>query len=400
MFYLKLKFLCILIMKYINRLYSSRTHLYNNIITYKNTLCDINKAVTILPDVYKNKTFFDNEKDKIFKQSWIPLGYTNQFNEKTNIIPTTIHNIPIILTKDKSNKILGYYNVCRHRGCKLVTDAKNAKAITCPYHYWSYSLNGNLLTTPSFKPRTKDFHKANYSLFPINISICNNIIFGNLNTHNPSCITKDFGNFFDLLKHYPLDKCSIVKTHKYYINCNWKLLIDNFIEYYHLPAVHKELVKVSTMHGHKCTQKDGLYISFKTDPLGQSDFPIDPNKSPPFKNLPIENRNLAHFGMLFPNMFIFLFPNHMFSVIIEPINSTESIEHAILLTESDANKTWINDLWNFYDKVNKEDIKICEAVQQGIECDVYNGGRMVPEFESTIHRFHKMIIHKMTDSHT
>ena len=369
---------------------------YNDKNLYSKTIGEINKATTILPEVYRKKDFFNEEKDKIFKKSWIPLGYTNQFNDKTNIIPSNIHKIPLILTKSKSGNIQGYYNVCRHRGCKLINTEKQGRSITCPYHYWSYGLDGTLLNTPNFKPSSKDFHKSKYSLFPVNIEICNNIIFGNLDENNPSSIKEDFGNFFNLLQNYPLKDCSIVKTKKYFIDCNWKLLIDNFIEYYHLPAVHKELVKVSTLQGHECTQEDGLYISFKTDPLSESDFPIDPKKSPPFKNLPIENQNLAHFGMLFPNMFIFLFPNHMFSVIIEPVNETESIEHAVLITENDADKKWIDNLWKFYDKVNKEDIKICEDVQKGIECDIYQGGRMVPEFESTIHRFHKMIIGKMT----
>ena len=171
---------------------------YNDKNIYSNTLKEINKATTILPEVYKNKDFFYEEKNKIFKQSWIPIGYTNQLNEKINIIPSNIHNIPLILTKDKIGKIKGYYNVCRHRGCKLIDTDKNARSITCPYHYWSYGLDGTLLNTPNFKPSSKDFHKSNYNLFPINIEICNNIIFGNL-ADNPSSIKEDYGNFFEFL---------------------------------------------------------------------------------------------------------------------------------------------------------------------------------------------------------
>ena len=100
--------------------------------------------------------------------------------------------------------------------------------------------------------------------------------------------------------------------------------------------------------------------------------------------------------MLFPNMFIFLFPNYVFSVIIEPIGPKKSIEHSILLIEDEENKNIVNNLWNFYDKVNQEDINICQKVQQGLNCEIYEGGRMVPEYEATIHRFHKMIIDKIT----
>ena len=75
------------------------------------------------------------------------------------------------------------------------------------------------------------------------------------------------GNAFKLLNEYPLKKCKIVKSKEYRVKANWKLLIDNFIEYYHLPAVHPELVKGSGMDEHICTQESGDYISFKTDPI-------------------------------------------------------------------------------------------------------------------------------------
>jgi len=364
--------------------------------TYFKTLQATEKALTISPKAYYNEDFFRDEKNEIFKKSWMPIGYVNQF-ENNNIISSKIHDIPIIITKNSSNKIQTFHNVCRHRGCKLVDKDKKASVIACPYHKWTYTLDGDLRGTPLYKPEKSVFHKKDYPLFPIKTEIRNNIIFGNLDKSSQE-LDSSFKNAFKILDDYPLKNCKIVRTKEYKVNANWKLLIDNFIEYYHLPAVHPKLVKNSGMSEHVCTQEDGMYIGFKTDPLTSSGLPIDVEKAPAFKNLPIKNAQTAHFQALFPNMFYFLFPNHLFSIIVDPVSPTQSIEKAVLMVEDTDDEEWINDLWSFYDEVNIEDLSICENVQEGLKCDIYKGGRMVPKYEDTIHRFHKMIIKKMCNT--
>jgi phenylpropionate dioxygenase-like ring-hydroxylating dioxygenase large terminal subunit len=371
--------------------------------TYEKTLNSIENALSINPAAYKDLDYFKAEKEKIFTNGWIPIGYTNNFNNDINIVETNIHNTPILLTKNRNEEINGFHNVCRHRGCKLVDNNQTKKVISCPYHKWTYNLDGELKGTPLFES-TRDFKKAN-SLYPINVEINNNIIFGNLDntvaTPPPSISMK---SAFKLLSEYNLENCVIVKSKEYHIKANWKLLVDNFIEYYHLPAVHPELVTSSGMDQHVCTQKEGKYISFKTDPISQTDLPIDPSKMKLFSSINRNSKdkedltNVAHFKALFPNMFFFLFPNHIFSVIVTPISPTESIEKAVLMVEK--NKpipfNWVNKLFEFYDKVNIEDIEICEEVQKGIMSERYEGGVMVPKYESTIHRYHKMLIEEMT----
>ena len=379
-------------------------NIWGNRGTYKETLSSIENAMSINPKAYYNKDFYKLEKKQIFQDGWIPIGYTNELESK-NIISSTIGETPIIITKNKSGNIKGFHNVCRHRGCKLVDKSKNSKVISCPYHKWSYKLDGDLIGTPLYTPSKREFDKSKFSLFPINIEINNNIIFGNLQDNNVPSPKISMKSAFKLLNKYPLENCRIVKTKEYRVKANWKLLVDNFIEYYHLPAVHPELVKASGMDEHQCTQEEGNYISFKTDPLSFSDLPIDVSKKPPFSTLSgyiKENNedvhaNAAHFHALFPNMFYFLFPNHMFSVIVNPISPTESIEKAVLMIEDNAYspKGWVNELFDFYDKVNKEDIEICEMVQEGLKCDQYLGGKLVPKYESTIHRYHKLLINEM-----
>ena len=371
--------------------------------TYSQTLQNIDTAMSINPMAYYSKDYYETEKLKIFKNGWIPVGYTNELNNN-NIIASQIGETPILLTKDNNGKISAFHNVCRHRGCKLIEEDKKASMISCPYHKWSYKLDGSLIGTPLYK-ENEHFKKKDYSLFPINIDINSNIIFGNLKDNAIPPPNISMKSAFKLLNKYPLKNCRIVKTKEYRVKANWKLLVDNFIEYYHLPAVHPELVKGSGMDEHQCTQKKGKYIGFKTDPLTEAGLPIDVSKKPVFSTLngyskvnkETSNANAAHFHALFPNMFYFLFPNHIFSIIVTPVSPTESIEKAILMIEDNTTPPvgWVNELFDFYDKVNKEDIEICEMVQEGLKCDKYLGGKLVPKYESTIHRYHKLLINEM-----
>ena len=106
-------------------------------------------------------------------------------------------------------------------------------------------MDGKLLTTPRFNDQ--NFLKDNYNLFEIKTSIFKNIICLNFD-NNCGDIYEHYGGVYDDIKNYPLEDCKIVRYKKYIINSNWKLLIDNFIEYYHLPSIHPKLVKISGMN--------------------------------------------------------------------------------------------------------------------------------------------------------
>jgi choline monooxygenase len=372
---------------------------------YKDTIDNpTSKALTIHPSVYSNPFFFNIEKDIIFRRNWIPIGCINDYNiEKSpNMYSKKIIDIPIIIS-NINNNFKGYYNVCRHRGCKLLDKDKYSKSgiLSCPYHNWSYDTSKEGKLMKCYLYDNKDIDINDYSLYPIKLGIHNNLLFCNLSPNNEIVdLEKYYGYAFKELDNYPLykkDTYKIVKKGYYDINANWKLLIDNFIEYYHLPKVHPKLVRNSKMESHICTQGNGHYIGFKTEPLTSSGLPIDVEKSPLFWGLNESYRNRATFHSLFPNMFYFLFPNHMFIVIVNPISPTKSREEAILITDKNADKEWIEDLWKFYDEVNREDINICEKVQEGLGCKIYNGGRMIEKYEKTIHRFHKMLIKKILE---
>ena len=116
---------------------------------------------TIHPGVYSNKKVYSSEMKKMYEGHWVVVGFTDQLRNN-NIIQTHVHRIPLIITKDKEQNIRGFYNVCRHRGSMLVSEHKNSSRIVCPYHKWTYGLDGQLLGTPMCK-----IDKEHYPLYSV-----------------------------------------------------------------------------------------------------------------------------------------------------------------------------------------------------------------------------------------
>jgi phenylpropionate dioxygenase-like ring-hydroxylating dioxygenase large terminal subunit len=133
------------------------------------------------------------------------------------------------------------------------------------------------------------------------------------------------------LADYPLSELVSVRSGTARPRANWKLLQENFMEYYHLPSVHPNLCAVSGVDEHKRRQARGQYVGFVTEPLSKGGTPIDPGVLPDFPGLPKTAKDTAVFHALFTNVFYFLLPSHMFVVRLEPVSPTETIEHADLL---------------------------------------------------------------------
>lgn len=180
----------------------------------------------------------------------------------------------------------------------------------------------------------------------------------------------------------------------------WQVLIENFLEYYHLPAVHPALCNVSGVDEHQRFQGKGMYMGFATHPLTKGGTAIDPGRLPPFPTIGAHRHQTAYHLSIFPNVFFSLYPDAFFRVRLSQNSPTRTTEHATLLThcgaiDTDDSARILQEIFDFWDTVNTEDINICENVQQGTASPAYTRGRFSYRFEEPLHRFQNMIIDKM-----
>lgn len=381
--------------------------------TYKATRLPVGLATTLLPDAYRAPEFYAVEQERVFGRSWVCVGYTSQVKETGDTVVATLAGQPLIITRDKVGELHAFYNVCRHRGSLLVCQDGKHDVIRCPYHSWGYSLDGRLLGTPYFEgldvpneqkaifdfSEVQKFRKEDYGLLRVNVACWGCFVFVNLDPQARP-LTDWLGDLPRRFARHPLHEFRLVHRQPFHVHANWKLIAENFMEYYHLPWIHPELCEVSGFKDHYRYQGAGMYTGMCTSPLSSApevvslDLPTMPGLDA------VESRS-AYWILLFPNLALFLLPNHLFTLLLQPDGPGQTIESGDLLIHPNAltvpgAQPKVDSIASFWGMVNAQDIAAVERVQKGIQARAYHGGRLCFRFEEPIHRFQNMVIDRMT----
>jgi len=335
---------------------------------------------------YTDQQFWEAECNTVLSDGWLFVGFVHEFSKSGDVIPISVAGKPILLIKNNNNKISAFHNVCSHRCLKLVDEKKNVgKIIQCPYHSWSYDLKGKLKASPHFggtnQHSPKGFNKLNHGLKPIRIHIWYDWIFVNLSgkakkfEEYAKPLIKKFNNF-------NLKKIKYVATLDFgEIHTNWKFLIENFIEPYHVQFVHKTTTK-QPLKDHY-TIVDGFCYGSGVDVQEENS---DKN------TLSVSSRYLS----LFPNFIIGdYYPNQIGVYLNIPLKPGLTAQKRIIYTIEGKNMTEqeINLQKKIWWDVHKEDHEICERLQEGRSSPASDeGGLLSPYWEKSVQAFHKLVL--------
>src|SRR5947199_4668963 len=230
--------------------------------TFRKTAETFQAGAKTLPQRYfVSPEIFADEQEKIFSKQWVLVGHQSQIAHAGDYLIPELADESLIVVRDKLGEIRGFYNVCRHRGSRLIEDRNGqlSAAIQCPYHAWTYGLDGRLLGAPHMDD-VPDFDKASYSLHPVNVEIWEGFVFVNLNgeearLRSEATARQRSGDFISLERWFaPLAgkfsrwKSPTLRSAKrieYDVRANWKLIFENYSECYHCLGVHPELSKIS-----------------------------------------------------------------------------------------------------------------------------------------------------------
>ena len=348
---------------------------------------NINTIFGLPAKTYTDHEFWKKECNTVLANGWLFVGFVHEFLKAGDVIPIFIASKPILLVKNNSNKINAFHNVCSHRCLKLVDEKKNAgKAIRCPYHSWTYDLDGKLKAAPHFggtnQHRPNRFNYLDHGLKPIRIHIWHDWIFINLNgkAKKFTDYAKPLIKKFEGLDFKKLKYATTLDFGK--INSNWKFLIENFIEPYHVQFVHKTTTN-QPLKDHY-TIVDGICYG--------SGINVKKEDEKNSNALSVTSRYLS----LFPNFIIAnYFPNQIGVYLNVPISPGETIQKRIIYTSDGKNMTEeeCNTAKKIWWSVHKEDHEICERLQEGRSSPVSDhGGLLSPHWEKGVQAFQKLII--------
>ena len=366
------------------------------------------EAANGLPnECYTSDDYLAYEKERIFSDKWTVIGVASSIPNPGDAKPYNLLGIPLILIRDKDNKVRVFHNVCSHRGFKLLDKQRSLRnVIRCPYHYWSYDFEGNLVSTPHIgglnKHQSEKFDKSKSNLKEVKTKVWMDIVFVNINSNEI-----DFDEYIKPLEQRwsnfinKEDYGMIVHSNDYgyfnlEVNSNWKFAIENYCESYHLPTIHPELNKVSDINDHYHIQ--GLPNRFAGQGSKKYEQPIQGNKK--FNTFPNWKKNMlknSEYIALFPNVMIGLHIDHFYVFWLEPLSINKTKEHMQIYyvgnesANGDELKKLRKENARFWKDVMLEDVSAIEGMQKGRCSPIYNGGNFSPIMDNPTHQFHKWV---------
>ncbi|MEM9562700.1 MAG: aromatic ring-hydroxylating dioxygenase subunit alpha [Actinomycetota bacterium] len=366
--------------------------------TWRGTRRPLGSATGLHPSLYTDPGVHDAELDRVFERAWVCVGLTAELDEPGTVLARSIGRRSILLTRGGNGRLRGFVNACRHRGTELVEgDCTVRGTIRCPYHRWGYDLDGTLVSTPRFAdvPAARAASTDGLDLLPVRVDAMGCLLFACLDPGTPPLATW-LGDLPDRLAGYELDRWHRADGLTVGIEANWKLISENYQEYYHLPWVHPGLATVSRVDDHYRYQGPGMYCGQTTTPVTDGDGSTWLSL-PPMAGLDASDSVSGRHIAIFPNVLISILPNHAFVLRLEPDGPGRTREHCTwLLPPGDAVPPAERDagfaaLRQFWLDVNGEDIDIVQRSQRGLSRGAAPAGPLAPRFEEPLRRFHNML---------
>ena len=192
---------------------------------------------------YRSPELYQAERREIFARSWLLVGHTSQLREPGDYVSMTIAGEPIAVVRGKDGELRAFSNVCRHRAARVLDGAGNCgKAMRCPYHGWTYGLDGQLLAIPE-KTGFPGFDKDANGLWPLSVGVASGFVFASLSPEPPP-LAEYLGPFEEWLAPYRPERLVKNAEAKDILPINWKNSIDNYLEGYHIPVGHPGLLRM------------------------------------------------------------------------------------------------------------------------------------------------------------
>ena len=339
---------------------------------------------------YTSEAFFALENERIFSESWVFAGLAHELARPGDVVPVTVAGRPVLLVRDATHEVRAFHNVCRHRCLKLVDTPGNVgPTIRCPYHSWTYKLDGALHIAPYFgghDPRAvpAGFDRDRHGLVPVRSATWHDWIFVNLNGAAPPIedvvapLRRRLGGIdLSRMRH-------VVTVDLGEIAANWKLLMENFIEPYHVPFVHATTTE-QPLTDHYTVNEPGC-LGCAVDVSGEAKQD---------DTLSADSRYLT----LFPNFSLGLYLPDQVGVHLDvPLAADRTRQRRAVYTldPEPVSAERAEQLATLWRDVHVEDQEICERLQQGRVSAVADGGGVLsPVWEDSVRSFQELVVSRV-----
>ena len=334
------------------------------------------------PD-YTSQSVYDEERERLFFRAWLCIGRAEEVAAPGDYLVRDVAGESVFVVRNRDGELRAFYNVCAHRGTKLLDDepacGQLGKALKCPYHAWSYDLDGRLLATPNVH-EDEQFEREDYPLNRIAVGDHDGFVFVSL-ADDPPGLGEWLRNSNETIldfERYRMAELRLGRRITYDVAANWKIVVENYNECLHCPTIHPELVQVIPLFRKgevwDGETRDGGNLMFdgatSFTATGTSDLPKFPDLLEPDYGM--------YYGIFqFPNLMVNLHPDSVMAYLVYPkgpgrttmVSEFYFRPEALALPGFDPSPTV--DLW---DLVSRQDWAVCERAQLGVSSRGFRGG--------------------------
>ena len=349
------------------------------------------KSLSLNAENYTDPRWHKLDQNAIISRSWQWVCHVEKLRDPGSYLTTVIAEQPIALVRDRDGQLRGFYNVCKHRAHELLSGEGLATRIMCPYHAWTYRLDGQLARAPHTE-HLDDFNIDDICLDQLKVEEFCGFIYVNLDPDADS-LSQQSGDLETEIRHWAPDIDQLTFGHRltYEIKSNWKNVVDNFLECYHCPTAHKDFCELVDMDTYKVTTY-GIYSSHMAD-AGNS-----PNAAYDVSNATVKTHAV---WWLWPTTCLMRYPGRSSMIVLNiipagPDKTYETYDFFLETPEPDATEL---DAMRYLDEVLQvEDINLVESVQRGMNTPAFQQGRIVHDpdgsgkSEHAVHHFHGWVL--------
>lgn len=360
---------------------------------------------------YVSSAFAEIERDGLLARTWVCLGAAGALRNKGDARPVSLHGLPLFMVRDGGG-VNVFHNVCSHRGHQLVGGSCRFKgSIRCPYHSWTYGLDGTLRGTPHIGGpgvhEVDGFDRSRHGLKPVRSAGWMGLVFVNLSGDAPPLpahlapLISRWRRFIDEKDPARLRLAGEEDRFSLEIEANWKLAVENFCESYHLPWIHPGLNRYSRLEDHYHIMEEGRFAGQGTrvyDPVYRAGAGF-----PAFAGWSEKEQRVAEYVALFPNVMLGLHADHFYAVVLVPESHDRTREEMHIFYLDDAagsdkyaeSRRTTRDAWR---AVFLEDVGVVEGMQRGRHSPAFAGGVFSPVMDPPTHCFHKWVANGINGS--
>jgi Rieske 2Fe-2S family protein len=326
---------------------------------------------------------FALEQERIFAREWVCVGRGTDIAASGAYRAVDVAGESIIVLRDQGGTPRAFFNVCRHRGTRLCAAMQGhlSETIQCPYHAWTYALDGRLIGAPHMQ-ETEGFDKRDYPLRPVALEEWEGFLFVCL-ASDPVPLARAFAPIRDRFRDFNLPSLVSVRQLTYEVRANWKLILQNYSECLHCPTIHPELSAKLPYTSGANDLVEGAFLGgfMEIKPPHESATLSGRACGLPLGNLAPPDRSRAFYYTMFPAMMLSLHPDYAVYYLVWPKSPGESVIDCIWMVHPDSPAAPgynIGDAEAFWDRTNRQDWDICERSQLGVSSRAYAPGPYSP----------------------